>query len=186
MKKHILVVTLIAGASLAVAAAEDPSPSPSPSPSPTATPNLRCPQSSASVEVHGFYGSKETVTRKVAELPGNLSDRRVFLQLTKSGRTDGANTDVKLFEQQGDGSFTVTEWRKVKAPRLFDEIDDSCLKNKGKHCVGEAIKAVLKDKLGEGKTAAPLTAPVSPKDAFAPSVQDASEDFIKSLVLFGC
>lgn len=181
MKKHILVVTLIAGASLAVTAAEDPSPSPSP----TATPDLRCPVNSASVEAHAFYGSKETVAGKVADLSVNLSERRVFVQLTTSGRTDDANTDVKLFVQQGDGSFKVTEWTKVKAPGLFNEIDDACIKNKGKHCVGEAIEAVL-TKLGTGKTLAPLTAPVSPKNAFTPSVRAASGDFVNSKVVFGC
>jgi hypothetical protein len=182
MKNHILVVTLIAGASLAVTSAEDPSPSPSA----TASPGTRCPVSSASVEVHSFYGSKKTVTGNVADLPVTLSERRVFLQITQSGRTDGANTAVKLFEQQGDGSFTVREWTEVKASGLFDALDDAIIKNKGKNCVGKEIEDVLKDKLGTGKTARPLKAPVSPKDTFAPSVQGASEDFVKSVVIFGC
>jgi hypothetical protein len=194
MKKHILVVTLIAGASLAVAAAENPSPSPSvalsPSPSeapPAASPTpTHCPENSASVEVHSFYGSKKTVVEKVADLQVNLSGRRVFLQITQSGRTKSANTAVKLFEQQKDGSFTVREWTETKAPGLFDEIDDAIIKNKGKNCVGKAIEDVLTQKLGTGKTARPLTAPVSPKDAFTPSVEDASGDFIKSVVIFGC
>lgn len=179
MKKHILVVILIAGASLAVASAESPLPTPSPT-------DTRCPENSVSVEVHTFYGKKETVTEKVANLPVNLSDRRVFLQITQSGRTDGANTAVKLFEQQKDGSFTVTGWTKAKATGLFDEIDDSIIKNKGKNCVGEAMKAVLTKKLGPGTPAASLAAPVSPKDAFTPSVQGASGDFIKSVITFGC
>lgn len=183
MKKHTLVVTLIAGAALAIAAAEDPSPGPSPTPTPYWE---HCPLNSASVEVHSFYGSKETVAKKVSDLPENLSERRVFLQITQSGRTDGDDTAVKLFEQQKDGSFTVTEWTKVKAPGLFDEVDDAIIKNKGKNCVGEATKAVLTKKLGPGKPAASLKAPVSPKDAFAPSVQDASGDFIKSTVFFTC
>jgi hypothetical protein len=179
MKKHILVVILIAGASLAVASAESPSPTASPM-------DTRCPENSVSVEVHSFYGKKETVTEKVANLPVNFPERRVFLQITQSGRTDGANTAVKLFEQQKDGSFTVTEWTKAKAPSLFDEIDGSIIKNKGKNCVGEAIKAVLTKKLGTGKPSTPLAAPTSPKDAFGPSVQDASGDFIKSVIIFGC
>ena len=189
MKKHYLVVTLLAGASLVVAAAEDPSPSPSLAPSPSATPDgggPRCSQNSASVEVHSFYGSKEIVTEKVANLPVDLSERRVFLQITQSGRTDGAMIGVKLFEQQKDGSFAITEWTKAKAPGLFDEIDDAIIKNKGKNCVGEAMKAVLTKKLGTGKLVAPLAAPTSPKDAFGPSVQDASGDFIKTIIIFGC
>lgn len=179
MKKHILVVTLIAGASLVVASAQTPSPTPSVVPT-------NCPQSSASVEVHSFYGAKETVKNKVSNLPVNLYERRVFLQITQSGRTTDAMTDVKLFEQQKGGGFAITEWKKTKSPGLFDELDDTIIQNKGKHCVGEAIKDVLTKKLGPGKTGEPLTAPVLPKDAFGPSVQDASGDFIKSVIIFGC
>jgi hypothetical protein len=187
MKKHILVVTLIAGASLAVTAAEDPSPSPSLSPSPSATPKgTRCEQSSASVEVHSFYGSKEIVTEKVATLPIDLSERRVFLQITQSGRTGGGMTDVKLFEWQKDGSFAVTQWTKGTAPDLFDKLDNAIIKNKGTNCVGEAMKEVLTKNLGTGKPATPLAAPTSTRDAFGPSVQDASGDFFKTIIIFGC
>jgi len=45
---------------------------------------------------------------------------------------------------------------------------------------------VLTKRLGPGKPGATIAAPGSPKDAFGPSVQDASGDFIKSLVIFGC
>ena len=203
MKKHILVVTLIAGASLAVAAAESPSPSPyvtpspsesvtplaSPSVSPSPTPSVgptKCPQSSANVEVHSFYGSKKTVADEVADLPVNLSERRVFIQITQSGRTKSANTSVKLFEQQ-NGKFIVTEWTGADPSGLFDEIDDTIIRDKGKNCVGEAIEAVLTKKLrGWKKTESSLPASASPKDAFTPSVQDASGDFFKSVVIFGC
>jgi hypothetical protein len=183
MKKHILIVTLIAGASLAFASAEDPSPSPVPVASPGPT---RCPQSSANVEVHSFYGSKKTVADEVADLPVNLSERRVFIQITQSGRTKSANTSVKLFEQQ-NGEFTVTEWTGADASGLFNEIDDTIIRDKGKNCVGEAIKAVLTKKLrGWKKTESSLPASASPKDAFTPSVGAASGDFFKSAVIFGC
>ena len=189
MKKHILVVTIIAGASLAAMAAENSSPSPSLAPSPSATPDgggPRCTHNAASVEVHTFYGSKETLTEKVAKMPVDLSERRVFLQITQSGRTDSAMTDVKLFEQQKDGGFAITEWTKAKAPSLFDEMDHAIIKNKGEKCVGEAMKNVLTGKLGKGKLVVPLAAPTSPKDAFGPSVQDASGDFVKTIIIFGC
>jgi hypothetical protein len=190
MKKHILVVTLITGAYLAVTAAEDPYPSPSLTPSPTATPGgggPRCTVNSASVEVHTFYGSKEVLTEKIANMPGDLSERRVFLQLTQSGRKDGAMTmtDVKLFEEK-DGGFAITQWTKAAAPDVFDKLDHAIIKNKGEKCVGEAMKDVLTKTLGTGKLLTPLTRPSSNKDAFGPSVQDASGDFIKSIVIFGC
>src|SRR5512133_1347791 len=74
MKRHTLIVTLIASGSLAVAAAENPSPSPTLAPSPAASPGPRCPQSSSDVELYGFYGKKETVIQKVTTLPVNLAE----------------------------------------------------------------------------------------------------------------
>jgi hypothetical protein len=180
---------VIAGASLAVASAESPSPSPSLTPSPTAAPDWggpRCTLYAASVEVHTFYGSKEIVTEKVANMPVDLSERRVFLQVTQSGREDGAKTDVKVFEKQKDGSFAITLWTKATARDLFDKLDDAIIKNKGKECVGEAMKDVLTKTLGTGKPVTPLMPPTSPKDALGPSVQDSSGDFIKTIIIFGC
>ncbi|MEP6810056.1 MAG: hypothetical protein ABI992_07415 [Chthoniobacterales bacterium] len=181
MNKHILVMTLFAGASLAVAPAQSPTPSPTPS----ATPMNRCEQNSTSVEVHIFYGSKEIVTEKVANLPSDLSERRVFLQITQSGKTDNPPIEVKLFEQQKDGGFAITEWTRARTPRLFDKLDRAIIQNKGEHCVGEAMKNVLKE-LGKGERLTPLTPPTSPRDAFAPSVQHASGDFVKTIIIFGC
>lgn len=94
--------------------------------------------------------------------------------------------NVRLFEQQKNGGFSVTEWSNVKAVGLFDEVDKAIIENKGKDCVGEAMKAVLAKRLGQGKPLATLAALASPKDAFSPSVQDASGDFVKSVVIFGC
>lgn len=136
--------------------------------------------------MHSFYGIKKTVTEKVTDLPANLSERRVFLQITQSGKTDKPPTDVKLFEQQKDGGFTVTIWTKAEFPGLFDKLDRAIIQNKGESCVGEAMRKVLTDKLGDGKLATPLVAPTSTKDAFGPSVQDASDDFVKTIVIFGC
>jgi hypothetical protein len=146
----------------------------------------RCTQNSASVEEHSFYGSKEIVTEKVAKMPVDLSERRVFLQITQSGRADGAKADVKMFEKQDDGSFAITQWTKATARDLFDKLDDAIIKNKGTNCVGKAMKDVLTKNLGTEKPGTPLSAPTSPTDAFGPSVQEASGDFIKTIVIFGC
>lgn len=191
MKKHYLVVTLLAGAALAVVAAEYPSPSPSVAPSPTVPPDgggPRCTLNSASVEVHTFYGTKEIVAEKIDKMPGDLSERRVFLQVTQSGRKEGAmtTTDVKLFEGQKDGSLAITQWTKATAPDLLDKLDHAIIKNKGTNCVGEAMKEVLTKNIGTGKLLTPLAAPTSYKNAFGPSVQDASGDFLKTIIIFGC
>ncbi|MFL6536551.1 MAG: hypothetical protein ACJ8JD_00010 [Chthoniobacterales bacterium] len=126
------------------------------------------------------------MTEKVTQMPVDLSERRVFLQVTQSARDEGAKTDVKVFEKQKDGSFAITLWTKATARDLFDKLDDAIIKNKGKNCVGEAMRDVLTKTLGEGKTVTPLRPTTSPKDAFGPSVQDASGDFIKTIIIFGC
>ena len=182
MKKHTLIVTLITAASIRVCFCQ------SPTPSPTVEPLSVCRHASRDVELYGFYGTKKIVEERVATVPMNFSERRQFLQITQSGRTDGAKTGVKLFEKQEDGSFTVTEWTNAKAQGLFDTIERAIIDNKGYHCVGEACKALLVEKLGPGKPAPPLKAGASPKEAFTPSVQwDISDDdFGKSIVILTC
>lgn len=177
MKKHILVVTLITAASVGACLCQSPTPSP---------PRVVCQLASRDVELYGFYGTKKIVAERVANLPVNLSERRAFLQITESGRKSGAKIEVKLFERQQDGRIAVTKWTKAKAPGLFDAIDRAIFENKGKRCVGEAVKAVLIKVLGPGKSVAPLAPATSPKDAFAPSVQDASGDFAKSVIILNC
>ena len=148
----------------------------------------RCTQSSASVEVHTFYGSKDTVKEK------SSTCQRTFLNvgyssklLRAAGRTAPRRADVKLFEKQKDGSLPITQWTKATAPDLFDKLDDAIIKNKGYNCVGEAMKDVLTKTFGkQGESLTPLSTPTSTEDAFGPSVQDASGDFFKTIVIFGC
>jgi len=177
MKKYTLIVTLITAASIRVCFCQSPTPTP---------PGVVCKLASRDVELYGFYGTKEIVAERVANVPMKLSERRQFLQITQSGRTDGGKAEVKLFEKQNDGSFTVTEWKNVKAPGLFDAIERAIIENKGKHCVGEACKDVLGKILGPGKPAPPLGAAASPEEAFTPSVQEISGDFGKSMIIFTC
>ena len=67
------------------------------------------------------------------------------------------------------------------------EIDDTIIRDKGKTCVGEAIKAVLNRKLRPTKPIeSSLPATASPGQAFGPSVEAATGDFIKTEVIFGC
>ena len=182
MKRHTLIVTLIASGSLAVAAAENPSPSPTLAPSPAASPGPRCQQMSWSPELYGFYGKKQTVIDKLAQIPTPISEHRVVVQITQGHATG----DVRLFEQQKDGTFTVTQWATRQPSDIVAGIDKTIMDNKGRDCVGAAIKDLLTEKLGQGKALEPLAAPGSSKDAFSPSIQSASGDFIKTVIFFGC
>jgi len=174
MKKHTLIVTLIAAALVGGALADTPSPAASPGP--------RCRASSWDPGLYSFYGAKDTIVEKLASIPAKLSERRVFVQVTQGD----SSADVKLYEQQKDGTFTVTEWTTKPTSRLLAKIDEAIIANKGVNCVGEQVKDVLAKELKQGKVSNGVAAPASPEAAFAHSVNQASGEFIKSTVIILC
>ena len=93
----------------------------------------RCANNSWNPELYCFYGEKDKMVEKLGKIPAKLSERRVFLQITQG---DG-NANVKLYEQQKDGTFTVTQWSAERTSRLLSRIDDEILANKGMNCVGK-------------------------------------------------
>ena len=175
MKKHTLILTLAAAASLYSVSAIAQNSSPSPAP-------FQCRQSSWSPEAYNFYGAKDTVVGKLANIPAKLSERRVFLQVTQGD----SSADVKLYEQQKDGTFTVTEWAPKRTSRLLTKIDNEIIANKGVNCVGEQVKAVLGKELHDGKVSNAVAAPASPQAAFSHAVKEASGEFIKTTVIILC
>ena len=175
MKKHTSIVTLISVALLGGASVYAQYPSPTPTP-------LSCLNSSWSPELYSFYGAKDTIAEKVANIPAKLSERRVFLQVTQGD----SSADVKFYEHEKDGTFTVTEWTTKQAPRLLADIDKAIVANKGVNCVGEQVKGVLANELKEGKVSSAVSAPASPEAAFAHSVKEAVGDFIKTTVIILC
>jgi hypothetical protein len=50
---------------------------------------------------------------------------------------------VKMFELQKDGTFTVTEWEGKDTFRLACDIDKAIMANKGVNCVAEQMKAAI-------------------------------------------
>jgi len=175
MKKHTLIVTLITAALVGGALAAE-------TPLPGASPGPWCRASSWNPELYTFYGAKNIIVEKLAKIPAKLSERRVFLEVTQGD----SSADVKLYEQQKDGTFTITEWTTRQTSCLLADIDRAIVTNKGVNCVGEQVKDVLAKELGEGKVAEGVAAPVSPEAAFAHSVKEASGDFIKSTVIILC
>jgi hypothetical protein len=175
MKTHTLIVTLIAAASLCSGSAYAQYPSPRPTP-------LSCLLSSWSPELYSFYGAKDVIAEKLANIPAKLSERRVFLQVTQGD----SGADVKLYERQTDGTFTVTEWTTKQTSGLLAEIDKEIVANKGVDCVGKKVKAVLEKQLVKGKVSPPPATPETPKAAFGPSIDAAKGEFIKSTVIILC
>jgi len=187
-----LIASLLTVCGLVSASAEDQSPMPSVSPSATATPTptpsapppgtKACNYASWNPEVYSFYGAKEDVAEKVSSLPLKLSEHRVFVQITQGE----AWAQVKMFELQKDGTFTVTEWDGKDTFRLACDIDKAIVANKGVNCVGEQMKAAIVKALGKGKFSHSVAPPETPAAAFSHSIKAAKGDFIKSEVIVAC
>src|SRR5262245_25573907 len=178
MKKRILIITLIAApfVSGASAATDLPPPSPASSPGP------RCRATGWSPEAYTNYGKKATIIDKLGYIPTDLSTRRVFLQVTQ-GDSGG---DVRLYEQQRDGSFSVTEWKPKETWSLLAAIDGKITSNLGKDCVGTQVEKLLSAQLGPGNSKPPAAPDVLPQKAFAPSLDEVSGDYIKTTVIILC
>ena len=189
-----LIALFLAAYGLVSALAEDQSPTPSvspsttasvyPSPSASASPPgvFACNNASWNPEVYSFYGAKENVAEKVSRLPLKLSEHRVFVQITQGE----AWAQVKMFELQKDGTFTVTEWEGKDTSRLACDIDKAIMANKGVNCVGEQMKAAIVKALNKGKVSNSVAAPETPAAAFGHSIKAAKGDFIKSEVIVAC
>ena len=189
-----LIASLLTACGLVSASAEDQSPTPSVSPSATASvypspsasgspPGVpACNNASWNPEVYTFYGAKENVAEKVSGLPLKLSEHRVFVQITQGE----AWAQVKMFELQKDGTFTVTEWEGKDTSRLACDIDKAIMANKGVNCVGEQMKAAIVKALNKGKLSHSVAAPETPAAAFGHSIKAAKGDFIKCAVIVAC
>jgi len=177
----MLILPLIAASLLggmSVYAQSTPSPSPSISP----IMNRDCVHQSQNTELYGFCGAKDVTLEKVAGLPIDIVKRRVFIQITQ-GSSSG---EVKLYERQKDGTFTVTTWNMGQTSLLLSDIDKSMFENKGVNCVGEQVTAVLKKKLGKGNVTTGVAAPETPAAAFSHSIKNAPGDFVRTEMICLC
>jgi len=143
---------------------------------------MGCHQASWNPELYSFYGSKDTILEKLAKIPTNLSERRVFLQVTQGD----SSVDIRLYDRNKDGTYTLTVWTKKQTPHLITNIDEAICDNQGANCVGEQVKSVLAKELKEGEVTPKVAAPVSPQAAFSHSVKDASGKFIKTTMIILC
>jgi hypothetical protein len=194
IQNFCLIVSLLAVCGLVIASAEDQSPMPSVSPSatasvspsPSAYPSPEgtdaCNYQSWNPEIYCFYGAKENITEKISRLPLKLSEHRVFVQITQGD----AWAQVKMFELQKDGTFTVTEWEGKDTFRLACDIDKAIVANKGINCVGEQMKGAIVKALGKGKVSHSVASPETPAAAFGHSIKAAKGDFIKAEVIVAC
>jgi hypothetical protein len=182
MKKIILIVALMAAALVGSVLAETPLPAAVPQK--TAGPT--CKLYSRTPELYTFYGDKNTIVKQLAKIPANLSERRMFLQITQGV----SRTDVELYEQQDNGKFKKTNWNTQKTTfALVSKIDHTIIANAGEHCVGAQIKALLNTELGVKPDTTPVPVENSPQAAFDDSVLNipgTPTDFIKTTLIILC
>jgi hypothetical protein len=176
MKKHSLILIVVAAAFLGVAPAYAQS-----TPTPTPAKGTQCKRASSHTELYGFCGTKEGIIKKIASLPVQLSDRRVFVQLTQ-GDSGG---EVKLFERQDNGTFKVTTWSTPETSMLLAEIDKTMFDNKGVNCVGEEVKNVLEANL-KNPTVTEVAGFNTPAAAFTDSVEKAGGKSVRTLMEILC
>jgi hypothetical protein len=178
MKKLTLIVALMASVLLCSVSAQTASPiSP-----PTSSPGPRCKAASWSPEQYTFYGEKDPIVGKLSNLPIKLSDHRKFLHVTQGK----SRADVKFYEQEENGKFTVTEWTPKQTAVLLATIDHAIVVNKGEDCVGKQVKDVLRRLLKDGKTSSGVDVPDSLYEALGPPVEQASGEFLKSVLIILC
>jgi len=178
MKKHPLIVTLLAAALVGGASGQTASPTPTPNK------DTKCNTAQWDPQEYRLYGAQDSIIEKLANIPAKFSDRRVFVEITQGD----SSAHVKLYERQQDGEFTVTEWAPQETPDLVAKIDEAIIANKGVNCVGEQMKGVLIEELKgvHSDVTTGVSPPASPEAAFAHPIKATSGKFMVCSIFFGC
>ena len=177
MKKQL---TLVVAAFLGGASVHAQSPSPSPSGSPII--KWDCAASSQNTELYGFCGKKDSILKKVADLPAEIVERRVFVQITQGSKSG----EVKLFVRKENNKFTVTRWERKDTFELLPKIDTAVFENKGLHCVGEKVITKLQQNLKKPTEVQQDVDVPSPEAAFKESVQSTDGEPVRTTVWILC
>ncbi|CAM3848366.1 hypothetical protein KIPE111705_27910 [Kibdelosporangium persicum] len=120
-------------------------------------------------EVHDFYGDPASILHKIDNQDMALSDRRIFVLLTESeGRAN-----VRFFEQVDGKNYSVSTWTGDSLDGLNGRLADTILTNKGVHCVGEQVRALLGSV--DLELAATVPAPANARAAFAHTIREHGE-----------
>jgi hypothetical protein len=179
MKNHTLIFTVAAAGLLIGVSAYAQS---TPTPTPTPIVMWDCRSSSWNTELYGFCGGKAAMIEKIASLPVQLSQRRVFVQITQ-GSSSG---EVKLYERKENNKFTVTKWKSEETFKLLPKIDKSVFENKGVNCVGEQVIALLRKELKKPTEVTQDVEVPSPAAAFSDSVQSTIGEPVRTTVWILC
>jgi hypothetical protein len=140
-----------------------------------------CKPASWSPTVYNFYGDADAI---VGELDGagiELDERRVYALLLQGE----SGAEARFFERVDRDSWAVLSWRGGDLGTVFGRLDDVIRRNRGVHCVGEQVKALLTSELKlepEGM----VTAPGSAEAAFGHTIRSHGGDFMRATTALLC
>lgn len=123
-----------------------------------------CSEASFSPEVLQFYGSPETIQRKLSDASMALDKRRVYLLVIE---TETA-AELTLFERTSaeDPLVRVSQWRGNTVADLRENLTTTIMQNKGVACIGEATKRIVQARYTPTPLAR-ISAPVTAREAFS-------------------
>ena len=144
-----------------------------------------CKKMSWTPEVFSFYGDPAAVTAKLDKFDMNLPNRRVFMFMIETTH----DAQLSLFELTKDGkavdTFHLWTWKGQSASDLREKATEAILANKGRLCVGEQIKGLVKDLNPDDK--GNLPAPKTALAAFGHVIQEyGGSEYIRLTVFLLC
>jgi len=147
-----------------------------------AEPTLGCKTYSWSPEVHDLYGDAEAILEKVDTMDMHLDDRRVYA-LVIAGE---GSAEVRFFEQVDAENWAVLSWQGADLDGLHGRLAETVLANRGIHCVGEQVKALLTGAV-DLELQGIVPAPTSPRAAFAHTLRaHGTNKFIRATTALLC
>lgn len=154
-----------------------------PSPTASASPPLwGCRVSNWNPEIHTFYGKRADILEKLRTFPGNLSERRMFMDITETG----PSATVKFYERQENGRYKTWTLKTSDASSVVHKIDRTIVKNKGEACVGEECRKLFRKELEGAKPEENVQVPESPADAFGGALGNDPEKFVRITIILLC
>lgn len=142
-----------------------------------------CRTSAQTAEVHQLYGDADSIMKRLEAMDTKFNERRMYLFMSESA--EGAALSLYTRADRGAGKMvSLTTWRGASLGDLREQISSTILANRGKACIGEMTRGLLKHlKLqDEGTIPAPNTA----RAAFSHAIKDSGDAFLRVSIFLLC
>jgi ketosteroid isomerase-like protein len=142
-----------------------------------------CAEASFSPEVQQFYGSPDTIRRKLSDASIALEKRRVYLLMIETD--EGA--ELTLFDRTtaDDPLVRVSQWRGRSVAALREQLTSTIMQNKGVACIGEATKRIVQATYTPTPLAR-ISPPASASEAFSHLLKPYEGTYVRATVLLLC